>query len=316
MYGSDMRSFVLGFAVLLSMTLLIQAKGTLSGTSVANQADIAYTVGGIANSTTSNADTFVVDRVVDLLVVWEDAAAVEVGAGDVDRALTFRLTNQGNGADTFSLSHEHNATSDFTPQNIKIFRDANGNGHFDAGVDLQITDINLTADANATLFLVGDIPDNNSTTPGKQAHEAIRATSDSVATPGADNPAAVDVVIRKQTDIDEGTLVIRNFWFAAVKSAVLHSEDNLTHTGSRITYTIDTYIDGNATGRTITGVDVIDPIPAGAQYLSGTLKLEGVALSDAVDGDKGDANTTVVHVFVGTLNGTAHQRISFDVQVQ
>jgi uncharacterized repeat protein (TIGR01451 family) len=304
------------FFLLLSLLVsILSANGTAAGTSVANQAEIVYTVGSAEHNLTTNIDTFLVDQVIDLDISWQDINPVEVGAGELGRVLIFVLSNLGNGDDTIALQYEHNASSDFIPQNAQIFVDSNGNGFFEPGTDMAIHDINLSADTNATLFVVADILDSNDT-GGELSHDGIRANSQRSATTGVDQQNTVDTVIRTDSDSAEGMYVIRDYWLASHKSAFVQSEDNQTHTGSIITYTIDLSIGGNATGRTIGGVVFRDVIPVGTVYQTGTLYLDGVLLSDAADVDSGFVVGTVVEVQIGTLSGTTHQEVRFDVQVQ
>jgi uncharacterized repeat protein (TIGR01451 family) len=302
---------------MLGMGEVLMAKGTLAGTSVTNQALIEFAVGGVDGNLTSNSDLFKIDRVVNTQIAWQDTAPVEVGAGDHDRVLTFILTNLGNGEDNITLSYEHNTTSNFLPQGVQIFRDDNNNSHYDPGVDTLISSaVTLGADANTTLFLVGNIPDNNTTTPGAQSHDGIHAASESNATAGADRQDQVDIVILKKDDNATGAWVIRDYWLVTEKNATVHSDDNATHTGTRVTYTIDCHIGGHAAGRQIEHVVVTDRVPAGTRYLPGTLKLGSVALSDAGGDDAGEYVDPSVIVRIGTLSGAGHKKIHFDVEVE
>jgi len=302
--------------LLLSLISWVVAKGTVAYTPIANQADVAYEVGGIDHNLSSNTDTFIVDQVVDVQVNWQDTAPVKVAEGDHGRVLTFRVTNEGNGDDNLTLGYEHNTSSDFTPTDIGIFRDTNGNGHYDPGVDLNVSRVTLGVDENVTLFIVGAIPDDNTTAPNKSAHEFLHATSESNATAGADRPHALDIVLRKPHDVDQGVWVVRDYWLRSEKNATVHSDDNATHTGTRVTYAIGVWIGGNAAGHSITQIHLHDAIPTGTQYLPGTLHLDGVALTDPADGDVGQCDGTVVDVAVGTITGTVRKTVTFDVVIK
>ena len=227
------------------------------------------------------------------------------------------LTNLGNGNDNFTLDYEHNTSNSFSPppSSVHIYQDSDGNGIFDIATDVLVTDINLSADANATLFIVSDIPDANYTS-SDLSHDGIKAESTSSASVGADNQDGVDIVVRNASDLAVGAYVIRDFWLSSQKSAIVHSDDNQTHTGVIITYSIDLSIGGNADGRTIDAVILTDSIPTGTVYQAGSLRLDGVVLTDMVDADRGACDGSVLRVDIGTLSGTAHQVLSFDVQVQ
>jgi len=309
------RQLVWMMAVLFGLAAGAAARGTPAGTDIANSAQIDYVVGGIDNNITSNEDTFVVDRIVDIKINWQDSAPVEVSAGDRDRVLTFRVTNKGNSDENITLEYEHNTSSDFLPENVHIVQDTNGNGRYDAG-DTNLTRLELGADMNVTLFLVGDIPDDNTTTPGAQSCEILHADTERNATSGADQADRVDTVVRTGEDQDTGNWVIREYWLVVEKNATVHSEDNATHTGSRVTYTIDAFIDGKADGEQIDAVTIVDLIPEGTRYLPGSLRLDDSVLTDDADGDAGEANTTQVSVRMGTLSGTTHKTVQFDVEVE
>jgi len=305
------------FLLVLGMVGIGMAKGTPANTPIANQAHIAYAVGGIDNNLSSNTDTFVVDRIVDIHTAWEDSASVKVSAGDHGRVLTFRVTNEGNGEDNLTLAHDHNTSSDFAAAPWHLFVDTNHNGTFDPGTDTAVSGaLSLAADANVTIFFVGDIPDNNTTVPGAKAYEILRAASESNATAGADNPEAVDVVVRQGEDAATGIYEVLDYWLESNKTAALHSGDGQAHTGTRITYTIALRIGGNAAGKTIGQVVLTDAVPPHTRYVPHTLRLNGASKTDAADGDNGQCDGTTVRVDVGTISGTTTQKITFDVEIQ
>ncbi|HSC05814.1 MAG TPA: hypothetical protein VLD59_03215, partial [Steroidobacteraceae bacterium] len=111
------RSRVLFAAVIVSCMLAGQAHalGTLAGTSVSNQAQVSYVLGGVPGSANSNATTFVVAEVLDLNVTLQSSIVI-VTSGDTNRTLLFRLTNTGNGTETFPLTLDNLvAGDDFDP---------------------------------------------------------------------------------------------------------------------------------------------------------------------------------------------------------
>jgi uncharacterized repeat protein (TIGR01451 family) len=254
---------------------------------------------------------------VDVDISWQDSTPVEVGAGETARVLTFLVSNLGNGTDSFVLNYEHNNTGSFTPppENALIYLDSNGDGLFTAGADMQVGDLNISADANATLFVVADIPDANYT-GADLSHDGIIATSQSTPTVGVDDQHAVDVVIRKATDADMGEYEIRSYWLSSKKSAVVHSDDNLTHTGTIVTYSIDVFIGGSSAGKAIDGIVMTDIIPVGTSYQTGSMRLNGATLTDVADSDQGIYDGNKIAVNIGTITGSVHQVVTFDVQVQ
>ncbi len=293
-------------------------RGTTAGTPVSNRVEISYQLGGISQTVSSNEDRFVVDRIVDIRIDSLDNAPVEVGPGESDRVLRFLASNLGNAEENLTLQSRHQAAGSFTPppQNVRIYLD-NGDGVFDAGQDTQTGALTLAADANATLFLVADMPD---PIDGNRSTDGIRAFSDANATAGPDVPDRVDVVIRRGDSVDYGEYRVRDYALKAVKSVVVHSSDGAVHTGTRLTYQIDVTIEGGA--GTIEDVVLTDPIPAGTAYVPGSIRLDGTTLSDAADADAGeyDSSPAQVVVALGTLTqhtpGEVHRIITFDVEVQ
>jgi len=310
--------FVFSLLVLWSSA---EGAGTAAGTAVSNSVTIRFQIAGSAATQTieSNTDTFVVDRVADVRIDWMDTAPVEAGPGESDRVLRFLVSNLGNGDDNVSLSYEHNTTDSFSPppQNVRLYRDSDGDGVFDPSSDSQVSLLPLAEDANATVFIVADIPSNPDS---NLSRDGIRVASSWTATAGPEDPQAVDVVVRRGEDLAEGIYRLRDYHLESYKSATIHSSDGQVHTGTRITYTIGVTLKGGAGA--IHNVIVSDTIPTGTEYLPGTLTLDGTALSDAADGDAGsyDSAQRLIRVDLGTLSqsapGETSREIAFEVKVQ
>ena len=201
----------------------LYAKGTEVGTLIVNHANITYIMDGKEHNSSSNTDRFVIDHIIDLDISWQDSAHIIVGSGDKSVILSFRLTNLGNGEDTFALSYEHNTTDSFDPppKNVLLYIDTDGSGAFDIAQDIQIMgDINITADHNITLFVVADIADANDTnyTNNELSHDGILAKSTSQPTEQPDRADLVDAVVRTGVDVAMGIYEIREFWFDSSKS--------------------------------------------------------------------------------------------------
>jgi len=89
--------------------------------------------------------------------------------------------------------------------------------------------------------------------------------------------------------------------------------------GAVLRYTITVSVPGNGTA---TGVVVIDAVPANTTYVAGSLRLNGISLTDIADvpvPDAGDFNATnpgAVTVRLGNLTSASPvQTINFDVQI-
>ena len=89
------------------------AAGTAAGTVIQNTATLTYSIGGgPQQSATTPPATFTVAELINVTLVWQDAANVAVGSPDSNRALTFLLTNTGNGPETFALARNNAIAGD------------------------------------------------------------------------------------------------------------------------------------------------------------------------------------------------------------
>ncbi len=199
------------------------AVGTLSGTSITNDATVNFSSGGVGQTPVTSAPAvFVVDNMVDVLVaeISDGAAVVVPGqliAGFVDpQILGFTVTNEGNTEQDYdlaavnlgdgasvpfsaALTDSDSATSDAT--NITIYLD-DGSNTFD-GADVVVTFLDaMTADETRTVWVIADIPAGavNGAVIGVSlqatTHDSTTGALDALTTEtvGADTPGSVDVV--------------------------------------------------------------------------------------------------------------------------
>ena len=287
---------------------MLLAKGVPAGTQIVNVAQLYYKVADVDFNITSNTIIDTVDQVLELDIVCQTSTNTLVQTGELQRALTFRLSNIGNGTDNFSLLPDTNAS---TPEvnNRLIYLD-DGDGVFNSS-DTQITDINLTADANATLFFVSDIPTDASWTTSGNGIEA-RSTIGGSGTPGTaytlDDYFAVDG-FKGGVDSDLCTYELHTLELSLEKSATLSSAELFT--GTIIHYKIVGSVVGLGT---LNAVVVKDTIPTGTSYVANTLQLDGTVLSDATH----IAGTTI-SVPLGNITQTTTSEpthtVEFDVRV-
>ncbi|HEX9637349.1 MAG TPA: REJ domain-containing protein, partial [Acidobacteriota bacterium] len=93
------------------------------------------------------------------------------------------------------------------------------------------------------------------------------------------------------------------------------SGDGLAQGGEVLTYFVTVR---NSSAGPALGVSLVDPIPANTTYQSGSMKLNGAALTDAADGDAGTLVGGVngsVQVMVGTVGAGASATVEFRVTV-
>jgi len=295
------RSKLLGAAGLFALSVLganpAYAAGTTAGSTITNTVSVAFQVGGIAQTGTSASDTLTVDRKVNLTVAEVGSTTTTVTPGSTSQVTTFTVTNTSNAVLDFALAAAqqtggagaHSNTDTFDVTNVKIYKDANANGVYDAGTDTLVTYLDeLAADGSATVFVVSDVPlglANGSvaavtlTATGREGGAAGTQGIALVQTTGA-NTAAMDTVFADGAGATDAAkdasfsakddYTVSAATLTAVKSSKIISDPiNLGVNpkmipGATIQYCIAI---SNATGSaTATTVTVTDAIPANLTY--------------------------------------------------
>lgn len=320
------------FGVLLATGVAISApayaSGVAPGTLISNTAMVDYTISGNTYSNASNVNTITVDELIDVTVTWQNGANVSVSPGAADQALLFRVTNTGNGTETFTLSAVANLSGDnFDPANARIYFDNDASGDFSVGDQLYVpgsNDPTLASGASVDVLIVSNIP--GSVVDGNLGFARLKAASntftghpgDTLA--GAGDAGSLAVLgLSGGKAADKGIYQVGNSPFTFTKSAKV-TDPKGGHepvTGGVITYTLKV----NPTGVTaVSSALVTDAIPANTTYVPGSLTLNGTAMGDGTgDGDPGDFNVTTpgsITVDLGALASNASpQLISFQVKI-
>jgi uncharacterized repeat protein (TIGR01451 family) len=304
------------------------AAGTPANTTISTQATANYRIGAATVTQTSNVLTATVAEVLDVHVTWQDSSDVPVFPHETDRILTFRITNTGNGDESFTLTASNVQGQDqFDPVLSALLLDSNGNNRFDPGIDAfyvaGVNDPALAPDAALTVFALNNIPGNLEN--GNTGHCQITATAKTGAgTPGnvlsGQGDGGTDAVIGGSgaSAATRGTYSVSNVQISVVKSATVVDPQNGNRplTAAVITYQIDVQATGSGTAQAVV---FEDPIPENTTYRPNSLRLNGALLSDAADGDVGDVGVTTtdsVTVYLGDLAANAPvQTIMFDVTI-
>jgi uncharacterized repeat protein (TIGR01451 family) len=312
----------------LLLCLLVAARahalGTPAGTVVQNTASVSFNLGA-GTATLSASAQFTVDELVTVNVAWQDAAPVAVAPADVDRLLSFLVTNTGNGSESFALALDPALVGDqFDPTNARIYLDTNGSTVYEPGVDpLYVPGVNdpvLAADGSIWIFALADIPP----TPvnGDRGDVDLSASSLTGTTTGTIFAGAGDgggdAVIGAGAAGVVGSYVVADVFVSIAKTAVVTDGGggNVAAPGSTITYTlvVTTTGVGNVDNLVIT-----DPLPPFTSWVPGSLTLNAGALTDAADADAGDFGGTTpnqVTVALGNVaGGSLPQTITFAVTI-
>lgn len=165
MTRSCTRTFLLTLA--LGLTGAAGAAGTAAGTTISNTGYVDYVDDTGATSTaTSTAVSATVAQVYAVNVTPDGTTAspgqtVYTSANTTSAqttALTYTLTNPGNGTDTYNITTSA-VSANVTAASVKYYLDTNGNGVYDAGVDTLISGpVSLAADASKVFFAVYTTP--------------------------------------------------------------------------------------------------------------------------------------------------------------
>lgn len=317
------------YASLLSMIpAIVLGAGTPAGTLIENTATVTFDLNGSQVSLQSNTTTVTVQERIDVNVTVQ-SGQVLVAANDANRVLLFRVTNTGNGDETFSLAIESVlGGDDFDPVPAvpAIYFDTNGSGDFNPGdlaYDPGNNDPVLAADASVDVFLVNDVPGNVSNgTIGRSQLTATSTTGTGAAGTvfGGQGDNGVDAVIGTTTGQgqDIGEYLVSDVQVSVVKGQAVSDPFGGTQAipGATITYTITVQVIG--AGTATDGV-VTDPIPAWTTYVPASITLNTVSLTDPADADAGEFDTSgapTVVVRLGDLTAAdGIQTVEFQVSI-
>jgi uncharacterized repeat protein (TIGR01451 family) len=304
------------------------AVGTPAGTSIQNTAQVNYTVDGAPVTVSSNPSSLVVAEILNVNVAVQ-TPTVTVAPGDTQRVVVVRVTNTGNGPETFALTgNSVVAGDDFDPIPAApfIYFDTDNSGDLspaDVAYASGSNDPVLGADQFTTLLIVNSIP--AGLTNGVTGRTQLTAQSlTGTGAPGTVFPGQgvgnEDAVVGTSTasQIGTGTYVIAGLQLNAVKSQAVIDQFGGTRPipGARINYQIAVTPTGTGTANAVVFTDAI---PSNTTYIAGTLRLNATALSDAADGDAGQFVTTPsaqVRVTLGDMTqASGVQIIDFAVTI-
>ena len=314
--------------LMIGLPSAASAVGTPAGTLIDTTAQAEFDIGGIRRSADSNPVTIIVDEIIDAAMVAL-TSQVLVSAGDTDQALLFRLTNTGNGNESFRLTVDSAVMGDdFDPVAATpgIFFDSDGSGDLTVGDVAYAAGVNepmLAADDSVTFLVVNDIP--AGVTNGLVGRSQLRAASTTgtgvrgTVLAGAGD-AGVNALIGSSggVGVSSGEYFVGGVLLSVVKSVAVTDPDGGTSPmpGATLTYSIDVDVVGNGVAE---GSVFSDPLPADTTYVPSSLELNGAPLSDLPDGDAGEfsiAGGNEIVVRLGDLDQAAGtQTVRFQVTI-
>lgn len=340
--GSRPHSYALAMWALLFLLVpqLGWALGTPAGTVISSSATLSYELGGLAQPPiTIVPATVKVDELIQPTLTWQDGTPVSVNSPGTNDALTFMLTNSGNGHEAFRLART-NGPPPILPGNYMPLNGSIGSIYLENGLlaGFQaagpnadtvyipgVNDPNLAPDAGQFIYVISDTP---SDVPGNTLGEVLLTaasltTGASGALPGASfaglGDGGVFAVVGSTRALANATgryittdsVDSLNLALNKTVAAVLDPDGTavLMH-NSVMTYQIAATLSGTGTA---TNLVITDPLPDNLSYVPGSLVVDGIAQTDAADADQGQfiAATRTVSVSLGNVAAPANIVISF-----
>lgn len=315
-------------ALALGLSNQALAVGVAAGTSIDNTAEVTYSIGATNATATSNTVSLTVAEILDVVVTLQ-TPSVGVTAGATQQELVYRVSNTGNGPETFRLvMNSVLGGDDFDPvaATPAIYFDTDSSGDLSPGDTPYVVGTNdpvLNADAFVTVLVVNDIP--AAVVDGNRGLSRLTADARTgTGTPGTNYPGqgvgGTDAVVGTTGADSEvsGQYLVSSVTLGVAKTQVVIDQFGGARPvpGARINYSIAV----NATGSgTANGAVFSDNIPVNTTYVPGTLRLNGGALTDGADVDAGDFSTTPaprVRVQLGNLTqASGSQTIEFAVTI-
>ncbi len=282
---------------IFGLPLAASAAGTPAGTVIDSAAQADFDINGVRSSTTSNPVSITVDEIIDAAVVALTSQLL-VSPGDAGQSLLFRLTNTGNGTESFQLDIDNTLLGDdYDPiaATPNVYFDSDDSGDLTIGDVAYAPGVNepvLAADASISILVLNDIPP--AQTNGERGLSQLRAAAMTgtgirgTVLPGQGD-AGVNALIGSSGGIGvaSGEYLVGGVLLSVVKSVSVADPDGGTSPmpGATLTYSID--VDVISTG-TAEGSVFSDPLPADTTYVPASLELNGTPLTDLPDGDAGE----------------------------
>ncbi len=327
------------------------AAGTTAGTSITNNVTVNFEVSGVAQTAVADSESFTVDRKVNLTVAEDGSATTSVSPSQNSAVTAFIVTNTSNAPLDLDLAvtqlaggaAAHGGTDNFDVGNVRIYRDTNGNGSYDSGVDTLVTYLDqVAADAITRVFVVVDVPAGRATgdVAGVRltatAHEDTAAGSlgATVTQTAGPNTAGIDTVFadtnangnaaRDGADFAGDDYTVLAAALTVTKLSFVISDpfngasDPKMIPGATVEYCVQ--ISNSAGGATASNISVTDTLPVDATYdagfgilVDGTVS--GATCSGGSAGGSYDGPSRTVTAPVSDIAAGAARAVRFRVTV-
>ncbi|MBC7697749.1 MAG: hypothetical protein H7Z70_05210 [Bacteroidia bacterium] len=240
-----------------------------------------------------------------ITLTWQDGAPVSVNSPDDNDALTFLLTNTGNGQEAYSLTR-NNAIGggNYNPQNAtagSIYLETNGVPGLQIGLDTPynagVNDPDLAANTSQVIYILSKTP--NLLANGSTGNVQLKAASDTKnATTSAAGKApgttiagagtgGIDAVVGMHSAEAQatGSYILSGLSVNVTKTVTCNPapvDCSKAATGTVLNYQLQIILSGAGTA---TGLVVTDPMPTNVTYLANSIAVGGTPKTDALDAD-------------------------------
>lgn len=306
-YSRSARPIIgLGAALLCASAAVAE---TPAGTAIVNVAQLNYAVAGQPATLASNENRIIVAERLDVALTAGPVAP----AADASIAVPAILTNQGNGQEAFAIAATASAGA---AQLVRLALDGDGDGRYDPAHDPELSGGRtpvLGPGQTVTIFAILSAGTTGTVTIGAAA--ATGAGTPGTGFPGAGDAGgdAVTGPTGAQASVTVPLAAASGIAPTLTKSASVMAPDGSTRAvrGAAITYTLIASFPAATQA-----AQIADPLPAGTSYAPASLTLDGAALSDAADGDTGDATPARIAVRLSDQPAGAVRTIRFKVIIQ
>lgn len=320
-----MVQLVLVMICLSAFSINVIAAGTLAGTVIKNRASIAYSIASNTFTAQSPEAIVTVQELVKVLIQSQDAGnSVLVPVGQASAALLFKITNNGNGEEAFTITQSDLTGDDFdiSTNFDQIYLDADSSdGTFNSLIDTVYDNASppvLAPDEFISIWAVS-LNFSTSLTANNRADIQIRALPVSFA--GApDIPVIGDVILNVNglgidaiygstvtSGLETGSFIIDNPQIdVTITQQILSILDTdggtIARTGSEVAYQLTVNIEGM--GGDATNIVVNNPLPPELTLKnesSGKISIVGLGDYTAVIGDDLAEYDTMTNTIIVTL---------------
>lgn len=297
------------------------------GSFVRNVASATYQVDGETARISSNMVATRIDEVLDLQLAPKSSGVVSVPTNlPQGFGVPFILTNSGSGTEAFTIA----STVPGEAVSLSVAMDVDGNGAYDPAVDILLPSngqtpaiaaggrVNLLAILHSVPEQAGTIDLMAQAVTGNGPRTSLIAgqgDGGSDAIVGATTASASASVPFQLVDAGGQVVARRPAPATLAKSQTVVAPDGSSTAMSDaiITYRLDLTTSGV---QALTDTAIADAIPAGTTYVPGSIRINDVAASDAVDSDAGSFDGAQIKVAFGDLNQPTTQVVTFQVKIQ